>query len=83
MSSVRELEGVRDDDPRHIAIMEGWVRRIVNEVATQLADGICEEVGRVFLDAKTHSGDRYAATERRFRAIEAGLAELHNKKREP
>lgn len=69
-----------DNDPRHLAIMEEWVGRIVREVAWQIEQGIIQEVGRIFLDAKNSNGRTFARTEQRLEAIEAALAELKARK---
>jgi len=60
-----------DDDPKHIEIMEGWARRIVSAVADELAKGVVEELGRIFLTQKTINLDlaeRMSALERAFEA---------------
>jgi hypothetical protein len=61
---------IRDEDPRHIEIMEKWARKIVAEVAQRLAEGIVEDVGRIFLDAKTSYHEAYIELERRLDALE-------------
>jgi|SoimicMinimDraft_4_1059732.scaffolds.fasta_scaffold502072_1 hypothetical protein len=43
----------QDNDPLGKQIMEAWVRRIVMEIAQEMADRIVEEVGRIFLATKT------------------------------
>jgi len=65
-----------DNDPAHMAIMEAWVRRIVTEVAQDMADGIVERVGRIFLDAKTSNHAMAEINRQRFQAIEAMIADL-------
>ena len=65
-----------DNDPAHIAIMETWVRKIVSEVATEVADGIAERVGRIFLDAKTSSYEMSRNHRMRFEALEQAIADL-------
>lgn len=64
------------NDPRDMEIMTGWVRRIVDEVAQQLADDIVARVGRIFLDAKVANYDMAEHSRRRFEAIESALIEL-------
>ena len=65
-----------DTDPAHIAIMEAWVRKIVAEVAAEVADGIAERVGRIFLDAKTSNYEMSRNHRLRFEALEAAIADL-------
>jgi len=65
-----------DNDPVHQEIMETWVRRIVAEVAAEVADGIAERVGRIFLDAKTSNHAMAEINRQRFQAIEAMIADL-------
>jgi len=65
-----------DNDPRHLEIMTGWVRRIVDEVAKQLADDIVDRVGRIFLQAKASNYEMAEHSRRRFEAIESALIEL-------
>jgi hypothetical protein len=61
-----------DDDPRHLEIMQERVRRIVNEAAQAVADGIVEEVGKIFLEAKTGTFD----LRQRITAIEQAIEKL-------
>jgi hypothetical protein len=61
-----------DDDPRHMEIMQDWVRRIVNEVAQAVADNIVEEVARIFLETKNGAFD----LRRRMTAIEQAVETL-------
>jgi hypothetical protein len=61
-----------DDDPRHMEIMQDWVRRIVNEVAQAVADGIVEEVARIFLETKNGAFD----LRQRMIAIEQAIEKL-------
>ena len=65
-----------DNDPAHMAIMEAWVRKIVAEVAAEVADGIAERVGRIFLDAKTSSYEMSRNHRLRFEALEKAIADL-------
>jgi hypothetical protein len=65
-----------DDDPRHMAIMQDWVRRIVNEVAQGVADGIVEEVGKIFLETKNGAFD----LRQRMTAIEQAFEKLKKAK---
>lgn len=67
---------IEDNDPRHIAIMEEAVGRIVREVAWQIERGIIKEVGRLFLNAKTNNFHMLTSMEDRLTVIEAALAEL-------
>jgi hypothetical protein len=60
-----------DDNPKHIEIMEGWARRIIQKVADELAKGVVEELGRILLEQKTINislDDRMSALERAFEA---------------
>jgi hypothetical protein len=61
-----------DDDPRHMEIMQDWVRRIVNGAAQVLADNIVEEVGKIFLESKTTSFDLH----KRLRVVEQAVETL-------
>ena len=61
-----------DDDPRHMEIMQEWVRRIVNEAAQALADNIVEEVGKIFLETKNGAFD----LRQRMTAIEQAVEKL-------
>lgn len=70
----------QDNDPRHIAIMEEWVSKIVREVADEISAGIVKEVGRIFLDAKNSNGRTFARTQQRLDAIEAAIAKLKARK---
>lgn len=58
-----------DEDPRHIEIMERWVRRIITEVSADLADGIVERVGRIFLDAKNSNVEAYDELRKRIEKL--------------
>jgi hypothetical protein len=53
-------------------IMQDWVRRIVNEAAQAVADGIVEEVGKIFLEAKNGAFD----LRQRVAAIEQAVEKL-------
>jgi hypothetical protein len=60
-----------DDNPKHREIMENWARRIVQEVADELAKGVVKELGEIFLTQKTINiglDDRMSALERAFKA---------------
>ena len=60
-----------DDNPKHREIMENWARRIVQEVADELAKGVVEELGEIFLTQKTINislDDRMSVLERAFKA---------------
>jgi len=72
---------MQDTDPAHIAIMETWVRKIVTEVATEVADGIAARVGRIFLDARTSSYEMSRNHRMRFEALEQAIADLRAKDR--
>jgi hypothetical protein len=63
-------------DPAPQEIMEIWVRRLVSEVAKEVADGIAERVGRIFLDAKTSSYEMSRNHRLRFEALEKAIADL-------
>ena len=71
-----------DNDPRQLEIMEGWVRRIVAEVAEKVADGIMVEVGRIFLEAKTSNAEMARINRLRFEVLEASIANLRAQVRE-
>jgi hypothetical protein len=70
-----------DNDPRHLEIMTGWVRRIVDDVAKQLADDIVARVGKIFLDAKASNYEMTYLNRQRFEALEAAIAELRSQSR--
>jgi len=72
---------MQDTDPAHIAIMETWVRKIVTEVATEVADGIAARVGRIFLDARTSNYEMSRNHRMRFEALEQAIADLRAKDR--
>lgn len=61
---------------RHMEIMEAWVRRIVDEVAQRLADGIVARVAEIFLEAKNSNWERYIDTRDKLEALEAALQRL-------
>lgn len=58
-----------DDDPKHSAIMEGLVRRIVQGVADTLANGIVVELGEALKQQKNINLDAIA----RLRVLEAAV----------
>jgi hypothetical protein len=58
-----------DDDPKHSAIMEGLVRRIVQGVADTLANGIVVELGEALKQQKNINLDAIA----RLRVLEAAM----------
>ncbi len=62
-----------DDDPRHLEIMQNWVRRIVEEVTERLAEGIVEDIGKIFLELKTTNYELH----RRLEALEEGRDNAH------
>jgi hypothetical protein len=61
-----------DDDPKHSAIMEALVRRIVLVVADTLANGIVVELGERLKQQKNINLDALA----RLRVLEAAVEKL-------
>jgi hypothetical protein len=73
---MSEPASEQDNDQAHIVIMATWVRRIVAEVADEVADGVVDRVSRIFLDAKTSNYEMSRNHRLRFEALEAAIADL-------